>query len=137
MKIRKWLFLKAPGTKGTSFSGKTRVEKIVRKYVSGLKEGELVRQGDYVKIKPQHVMTHVKTSSVVKNFKEICANKVYISQFDIHTTIKSMSSCRLTCVVFKIKSACLNRCNAVNIICKFKKKGIIFTDEEEYRKLPS
>lgn len=37
----------------------TYVEKIVQRHAVGLPEGAVVKSGDYVMIKPQHVMTHV------------------------------------------------------------------------------
>lgn len=37
----------------------TYVEKVVQRHAVGLAEGKQVRAGDYVMIKPQHVMTHV------------------------------------------------------------------------------
>jgi len=38
----------------------TYVEKVVQRHAVGLPEGKVVRAGDYVMIKPQHVMTHVR-----------------------------------------------------------------------------
>lgn len=37
----------------------TYVEKVVQKHAVGLPEGKIVRAGDYVMIRPEHVMTHV------------------------------------------------------------------------------
>lgn len=37
----------------------TYVEKVVQRHAVGLPEGKVVRAGDYVMIRPQHVMTHV------------------------------------------------------------------------------
>lgn len=37
----------------------TYIEKVVQRHSVGLPEGKVVRAGDYVMIKPQHVMTHV------------------------------------------------------------------------------
>lgn len=37
----------------------TYVEKVVQRHAVGLPEGAVVKAGDYVMIKPQHVMTHV------------------------------------------------------------------------------
>lgn len=40
----------------------TYIEKVVQRHSVGLPEGKVVRAGDYVMIKPQHVMTHVRPS---------------------------------------------------------------------------
>lgn len=40
----------------------TYVEKVVQRHAVGLPEGATVKAGDYVMIKPQHVMTHVSSS---------------------------------------------------------------------------
>lgn len=39
----------------------TYVEKVVQKHAVGLPEGKIVRAGDYVMIRPEHVMTHVSS----------------------------------------------------------------------------
>ncbi|GAA6038529.1 hypothetical protein JCM8097_004615 [Rhodosporidiobolus ruineniae] len=54
----------------------TMVEKVVQKHAVGLPEGKVVRAGDYVMIKPQHVMTHDNTGPVISKFKSIGATKV-------------------------------------------------------------
>jgi homoaconitate hydratase len=43
----------------------TVVEKIVQKYAVGLPAGKLVKSGDYVMIRPEHVMTHDNTGPVI------------------------------------------------------------------------
>lgn len=42
----------------------TYIEKVVQRHSVGLPEGKVVRAGDYVMIKPQHVMTHVSLQSI-------------------------------------------------------------------------
>ena len=42
----------------------TYVEKIVQRHAVGLPEGAVVKAGDYVMIKPQHVMTHVSVLKI-------------------------------------------------------------------------
>lgn len=49
----------------------TLVEKIATRYAVGLAPGQLVRQGDFVTIRPKHVMTHDNTGAVIPKFKEI------------------------------------------------------------------
>lgn len=43
----------------------TIIEKVVQKYAVGLPEGKAVKAGDYVMIRPEHVMTHDNTGPVV------------------------------------------------------------------------
>ena len=43
----------------------TVIEKVVQKYALGLPEGKIVKAGDYVMIRPEHVMTHDNTGPVV------------------------------------------------------------------------
>lgn len=43
----------------------TIIEKVVQKYAVGLPEGKTVRAGDYVMIRPEHVMTHDNTGPVI------------------------------------------------------------------------
>ncbi|MBC8106600.1 MAG: homoaconitase, partial [Anaerolineae bacterium] len=49
------------------------VEKIATHYAVGLDPNQLVRSGDFVTIKPKHVMTHDNTGAVIPKFKQICA----------------------------------------------------------------
>lgn len=55
--------------------GQTIVEKITLAYMT---EGpnRPLRAGDFVSIKPRHVMTHDNTSAVIKKFKAIGANRI-------------------------------------------------------------
>ena len=55
----------------------TRVEKIATRYAVGLKPGEVVRAGDFVTIRPKHVMTHDNTGAVIPKFKQIGAKKIH------------------------------------------------------------
>ncbi|BGP45372.1 mitochondrial Homoaconitase [Rhodotorula kratochvilovae] len=54
----------------------TYVEKVVQRHAVGLPDGKVVRAGDYVMIKPQHVMTHDNTGPVISKFKSIGATKI-------------------------------------------------------------
>jgi homoaconitate hydratase len=55
----------------------TLTEKIVSRYASGLKPGQAVRAGDYVSIRPKHVMTHDNTAAVIPKFKTIGAKRIF------------------------------------------------------------
>ena len=52
-------------------SGQTTVEKIATRYAVGLKPGQKVHAGDFVNIRPKHVMTHDNTSAVMGKFHAI------------------------------------------------------------------
>jgi hypothetical protein len=43
----------------------TVIEKVVQKYSVGLPQGRVVKAGDYVMIRPEHVMTHDNTGPVI------------------------------------------------------------------------
>lgn len=49
----------------------TAVEKIASRFAVGLPPGTPVRQGDFVTIRPKHVMTHDNTGAVIPKFHEI------------------------------------------------------------------
>src|ERR1043165_2103982 len=55
----------------------TLVEKIATRFAVGLGAGELVKSGDFVTIRPKHVMTHDNTGAVIPKFKQIGAKKVF------------------------------------------------------------
>ncbi|KAJ1960821.1 mitochondrial Homoaconitase [Dipsacomyces acuminosporus] len=57
-------------------SGQTLVEKIAQKHAVGLGEGELVKSGDFIAIKPRHIMTHDNTGAVIPKFKSIGATQL-------------------------------------------------------------
>jgi hypothetical protein len=46
----------------------TVIEKIVQKHAVGLPHGKVVKAGDYVMIRPEHVMTHDNTGPVISKF---------------------------------------------------------------------
>lgn len=52
------------------------VEKIAQRFAVGLEEGQEVHSGDYVSIRPAHVMTHDNSGAVIPKFKKIGASKV-------------------------------------------------------------
>ncbi len=49
----------------------TAIEKIVQRYAAGLEAGARVHAGDFVRIRPKHVMTHDNTGAVIPKFKSI------------------------------------------------------------------
>lgn len=51
----------------------TVIEKVVQKYAVGLAEGKTVKAGDYVMIRPEHVMTHDNTGPVISK----CASSLF------------------------------------------------------------
>jgi homoaconitate hydratase len=56
--------------------GLTLVEKIAARHADGLPKGSVVRAGDFVSIRPRHVMTHDNTGAVIPKFKQIGATKI-------------------------------------------------------------
>jgi len=47
------------------------IEKVVQKYAVGLPAGKVVKAGDYVMIRPEHVMTHDNTGPVISKYVPI------------------------------------------------------------------
>src|SRR5437660_4600693 len=56
--------------------GLTLVEKIAGRHADGLDPGTVVRSGDFISIRPRHVMTHDNTGAVIPKFKQIGATAV-------------------------------------------------------------
>src|SRR5256884_6518259 len=55
----------------------TLVERIATRYAVGLEPGQLVPAGDFIAIRPKHVMTHDNTGAVIPKFKQIGATKIH------------------------------------------------------------
>jgi homoaconitate hydratase len=56
--------------------GLTLVEKIAGRHADGLAPNAVVRSGDFVSIRPRHVMTHDNTGAVIPKFKQIGATSI-------------------------------------------------------------
>src|SRR5256885_442877 len=56
--------------------GLTLVEKIAARHADGLALGAVVRAGDFVSIRPRHVMTHDNTGAVIPKSQQIGATKI-------------------------------------------------------------
>lgn len=56
--------------------GLTIIEKIASRHAAGLGAGQVVHVGDYVTIKPKHVMTHDNTGAVIPKFRSIGATEM-------------------------------------------------------------
>src|SRR5881296_1389662 len=56
--------------------GLTLVEKIAARHADGLAPGTAVRSGDFISIRPRHVMTHDNTGAVIPKFKQIGATTI-------------------------------------------------------------
>jgi len=56
--------------------GLTLVEKIAGRHADGLAPGATVRSGDFVSIRPRHVMTHDNTGAVIPKFRQIGATSI-------------------------------------------------------------
>ncbi|KAI0346182.1 homoaconitase [Trametopsis cervina] len=55
----------------------TIIEKVVQKYAVGLPADKVVKAGDYVMIRPEHVMTHDNTGPVISKFQSIGATRIH------------------------------------------------------------
>src|SRR6266481_4392727 len=56
--------------------GLTLVEKIAARHADGLAPSAVVRSGDFIAIRPRHVMTHDNTGAVIPKFKQIGATSI-------------------------------------------------------------
>jgi homoaconitate hydratase len=56
--------------------GQTVVEKIATAHAVGLKPGQRVYAGDFIRIRPKHIMTHDNTSAVISKFMSIGAARI-------------------------------------------------------------
>jgi homoaconitate hydratase len=56
--------------------GLTLVEKIAGRHADGLDPGTVVRSGDFISIRPRHVMTHDNTGAVIPKFEQIGATTI-------------------------------------------------------------
>jgi homoaconitate hydratase len=54
----------------------TLVEKIAARHADGLASGTVLRSGDFISIRPRHVMTHDNTGAVIPKFKQIGATAI-------------------------------------------------------------
>ena len=54
----------------------TLIEKIAQRFAVGLESSHVVRAGDYLSIRPAHVMTHDNTGAVIPKFRSIGAKKI-------------------------------------------------------------
>ncbi len=61
------------------------IEKIAQKYAVGLEKGQIVKSGDYLSIKPKHIMTHDNTGAVIPKFNSIGAAKIFNSRQPVFT----------------------------------------------------
>lgn len=53
------------------------IEKVVQRYAVDLSQGQKVKAGDYLSVRPQQVMTHDNTGPCISKFRSIGATKVY------------------------------------------------------------
>ncbi|MFH1686874.1 MAG: homoaconitase [bacterium] len=60
----------------SSPSGQNLVEKIAQRFAVDLPEGHVVHAGDYLSIRPAHILTHDNTGAVIPKFRSIGAAKV-------------------------------------------------------------
>ncbi len=54
----------------------TLVEKIAQRFAVGLADGTVVRSGDFLTVRPAHVMTHDNTAAVIPKFESMGATRI-------------------------------------------------------------
>ncbi|KAF9421670.1 mitochondrial Homoaconitase [Podila epigama] len=57
----------------TAYQPQNMIEKIAQRYAVDLPENHVVRSGDFVTIRPEHILTHDNTGAVMSKFKSIGA----------------------------------------------------------------
>ncbi|MFC1480915.1 homoaconitase [Candidatus Neomarinimicrobiota bacterium] len=61
------------------------VEKIAQRFAVGLEDGHIVSSGDFISVRPAHVMTHDNTGAVMNKFKAIGAKAVANPRQPVYT----------------------------------------------------
>ncbi|KAJ4480109.1 homoaconitase [Lentinula aciculospora] len=61
----------------SSKTPQTVIEKVVERYAVGLSPAHTVQAGDYVMIRPEHVMTHDNTGPIISKFQSIGATSIH------------------------------------------------------------
>ncbi len=59
--------------------GQTLIEKIAQRFALDIEEGRQVHTGDFLSIKPSHVMTHDNTAAVIPKFESMGASQIFDS----------------------------------------------------------
>ena len=55
----------------------TLIEKIAQRFAIGLGDGQTVQSGDFISVRPAHVMTHDNTAAVIPKFESMGATGVH------------------------------------------------------------
>lgn len=53
------------------------IEKITQRFAVGVDDGHAVRSGDFLSVRPAHVMTHDNTSAVIPKFESMGATRIF------------------------------------------------------------
>ena len=61
------------------------IEKIAQKFAVNLDKETKINSGDFIAIRPAHVMTHDNTGAVIPKFKSIGATKIANPRQVVHT----------------------------------------------------
>ncbi len=61
------------------------IEKIAQQYAVDLSGGHTVQSGDFLSIRPAHVMTHDNTGAVIPKFRSIGAGKIFNPRQPVYT----------------------------------------------------
>ncbi len=57
--------------------GQNSIEKMAQRYAVDLEPGHMVRAGDYLSMRPLHVMTHDNTAAVIPKFQSMGAKRIF------------------------------------------------------------
>jgi len=57
--------------------GQSRIEKIAQRHAVDLPEGHEVRSGDFIRVRPLHLMTHDNTGEIISRFRAIGAESLF------------------------------------------------------------
>ena len=61
------------------------VEKIVKRYVVGASKNRKIKAGDFVFLRPAHVMTHDNTGPVISKFEALGCNQIHNTKQPVFT----------------------------------------------------
>ena len=69
------------------------IEKVVQKYTVGLPTGKVVKAGDYVMIRPEHVMTHDNTGPVISKYVLVAVPPAFPGRGEMRLLTEGATCC--------------------------------------------
>ena len=86
--------------------GLTLVEKIAARHADGLAPGTVVRSGDFISIRPRHVMTHDNTGAVIPKFKQIGATTIADPAQPSNLDAEDPAAASVFCYLVRARNGC-------------------------------